>query len=186
MMGQRAWRVRWAAIFAACLSLLVTDETLARAKVGEPAPPFSGTTFDGQEISLDQLRGNVVIVNFWATWCAPCRVEMPLLDGYLRAREKNGLRVIAVTTDANRLPKSFSAKLDGVTAMPLLRTFRGDYAPIGRAIPTNFIIDKAGVVRYAKAAAMDLDSLNEILVPLLNEPAPPTPATTAPSAAPSE
>ena len=111
---------------------------------------------------------------------------MPLLDGYLRAREKNGVRVIAVTTDANRLPKSFSAKLDGVTAMPLLKTFRGDYAPIGRAIPTNFIIDKAGVVRYARAAAMDLDSLNEILVPLLNEPAPSAPAATAPPAAPSE
>ena len=176
MIGQWTWRARWAAIFAACLSPLIADETLARAKVGEPAPPFSGTTFDGEEISFDQMRGNVVIVNFWATWCAPCRVEMPLLDGYLRAREKNGLRVIAVTTDANRLPKDFVAKLDGVTAMPLLKTFRGDYGPIGRAIPTNFIIDRAGVVRYARAAELNLDSLNKLLVPLLNEPAPPTPA----------
>ncbi len=174
---------RWCAILGAVLFLTIAGESTARPVVGKPAPPFTGTTFDGEEISFEQLRGNVVIVNFWATWCAPCRVEMPLLDGYLRAREKNGLRVIAVTTDARSLPKSFSAKLDGVTAMPLLKTFRGDYAPIGRAIPTNFIIDKAGVVRYARAAAMDLDSLNEILVPLLNEPAP---AATAPPAAASE
>jgi cytochrome c biogenesis protein CcmG, thiol:disulfide interchange protein DsbE len=165
---------RRAAILAAGASLIAVSDSEARAAtLGQPAPPFSGSTFDGEEISFDQLRGNVVILNFWATWCAPCRIEMPLLDGYLRAREKNGLRVLAVTTDANRLPRSFRAKLDGVTAMPLLRTFRGDYAPIGRVIPTNFIIDRAGVVRYAKAAAMDLDSLNEVLVPLLNEPAPP-------------
>ena len=142
------------------------------ATVGKPAPPFTGTTFEGKDVSLDEMRGNVVIVNFWATWCAPCREELPLLDGYLRAREQNGLRVIAVTTDANRMPQSFRAKLQGVTALPLLRRFRGDYAPIGRAIPTNFIIDRAGVVRYARAAALDLDALNELLVPLLNEPAP--------------
>ena len=163
---------RRAAILAAGSTLITIRESKARATVGQPAPSFRGTTFDGEEITFDQLRGNVVILNFWATWCAPCRIEMPLLDGYLRAREQNGLRVLAVTTDANRLPRSFRAKLDGVTSMPLLRTFRGDYAPIGRAIPTNFIIDRPGIVRYAKAAAMDLDSLNEILVPLLNEPAP--------------
>jgi cytochrome c biogenesis protein CcmG, thiol:disulfide interchange protein DsbE len=168
---------RRAAILAVGSTLITAGKSEARATIGRPAPPFTGTTFEGEEISFDQLRGNVVILNFWATWCAPCRIEMPLLDGYLRAREQNGLRVLAVTTDARTLPKSFSAKLDGVTAMPLLKTFRGDYAPIGRAIPTNFIIDRAGTVRYAKAAAMDLDSLNEILVPLLNEPSPPAAAT---------
>jgi len=178
VVGENGRLTRRAAILAVGSSLITISEGKARATVGQPAPPFSGTTFDGEDISFDQLRGNVVILNFWATWCAPCRVEMPLLDGYLRARGKNGLRVLAVTTDANQLPRSFRAKLDGVTSMPLLRTFRGDYAPIGRAIPTNFIIDRAGVVRYAKAAAMDLDSLNEILVPLLNEP---VPAATTPS-----
>ena len=102
---------------------------------------------------------------------------MPLLDGYLRAREQNGLRVLAVTTDAGNLSKDFSVKLDGVTAMPLLKTFKGDYGPIGRAIPTNYIIDRAGIVRYARAAEMTLNSLNRILVPLLNEPTPVAPAT---------
>lgn len=168
---------RRAAILAVGTTLITTGKSEARATVGNPAPPFSGTTFDDVEISFDQLRGKVVILNFWATWCAPCRIEMPLLDGYLRAREQNGLRVLAVTTDAGNLSKDFSAKLDGVTAMPLLKTFKGDYGPIGRAIPTNFIIDRAGIVRYARAAEMTLNSLNRILVPLLNEPTPAAPAS---------
>ena len=160
------------AIIGAVLLLIIAGESAARPVVGKPAPAFTGTTFEGEEISLDDLRGNVVILNFWATWCAPCRVEMPLLDGYLRAREANGLRVIAVTVDANRLTKEFKDKLTGVSVLPLLRQFRGDYAPINRTIPTNFIIDKAGIVRYARASALDLDDLNKLLVPLLNEPAP--------------
>lgn len=164
------------------LSLIVGGESAARAVVGQPAPHFSGTTFEGESISLDELRGNVVIVNFWATWCAPCLVELPLLDGYLRAREKNGLRVIAVTMDANRLRQGIVEKLQSMTTLPLLKQFRGDYAPINRAIPTNFIIDRAGVVRYARAAALDLDSLNELLVPLLNEPPPPMDTVDTPAA----
>lgn len=172
--------MRRAAMLGAVLSFFIVGESAARAVVGKPAPTFSGQTFQGQEVSFEAMRGKVVILNFWATWCAPCREELPLLDGYLRAREKDGLRVIAITTDANRLPEKFRGMLQGVTALPLLSRFRGDYAPINKAIPTNFIIDRAGVVRYAKAAALNLDDLNELLVPLLNEPPPPEAAVGAP------
>jgi thiol-disulfide isomerase/thioredoxin len=75
-----------------------------------------------------------LILNFWATWCAPCKEELPLLDTYFRIDEKAGLRVLAV--------------------------------------PTNFIIDRNGVLRYAKAGALTLDDLNTLLVPLLREPEP--------------
>jgi cytochrome c biogenesis protein CcmG/thiol:disulfide interchange protein DsbE len=136
------------------------------------APPFTGQTLDGEEVSLESLRGHVVILNFWATWCAPCRKELPLLDGYMRARETNGLRVVAVTLDAGKVRGAVIRKLQDVLALPLLKTFRGDYEPIGKAIPTNYVIDRSGVVRYAKSSAFTLADLNELLVPLLNE-APP-------------
>ena len=143
-----------------------------QATVGTPAPSFVGKTLDGKLISLDDLRGNVVIVNFWATWCAPCRVELPLLNGYLRAREKSGLRIVAVTMDAGTVPASSIRDMQGQLSVPLLVGFKGDYGPIHNAIPTNYVIDRAGKVRYAKEGDFTLDKLNQILVPLLNEPAP--------------
>ena len=144
----------------------------ARPRVGEKAPPFTGTTIDGKQVSLDDFRGDVVIVNFWATWCAPCRVELPLLNGYMRAREQNGLHVVAVTLDAKRVGVNAIKGVQDQLSLPLLKEFKGDYGPINRAIPTNYVIDRAGVVRYAKEGDFNLDKLNEILVPLLNEPAP--------------
>lgn len=184
MLAQGRCLRRSVATLAVALTLSIGFQAEAkRASLGEPAPPFSGTTLDGQEVSLDALRGNVVIVNFWATWCAPCRIELPLLDGYMRAREKNGLRVVAVTLDANRVPSSAIKQLQDALSLPLLKRFKGDYAPIDRAVPTNFVIDRAGVVRYAKAGSFDLDSLNAILVPLLNETPPQTPAAAADTSA---
>ncbi|MEE8439779.1 MAG: TlpA disulfide reductase family protein [Micropepsaceae bacterium] len=164
---------RLVGIIAITLSLAMADESAAQQPVvGAPAPPFSGVTLDGEKISFDAMRGNVVVLNFWATWCAPCRVELPLLESYLRAREQNGLRVVAVTVDADRVPSRAIRKVQDALTLPLLQKFEGEYAPIGRAVPTNYVIDRAGVIRYAAADAFDLDTLNEILVPLLNE-APP-------------
>ena len=53
--------------------------------VGEPAPNFELTTFDGQKIRLSDLKGHVVVLNFWATWCGPCKRELPLLSAYYKA-----------------------------------------------------------------------------------------------------
>jgi peroxiredoxin len=145
--------------------------------VGQPAPPFEVTTFDGQKISLTDLRGQVVILNFWATWCTPCRQELPLLDTYYRLREDAGLRVVAVTTE-DSAPLYMLKPLAAHLTMKLARHMRGNYAPL-EGVPTNYVIDRAGVLRYAKAEAFDLDSLNAVLVPLLSEPPPSPPAIIA-------
>lgn len=76
------------------------------------------------------------------------------------------------------MPPSFLKPLQEKLALPLIKRFRGPYGPIGDAVPSNFIIDRAGVLRYAKAAALELDDMNDILVPLLREPAPQTPTQT--------
>jgi len=136
--------------------------------VGEVAPAFDGTDFNGNKISLDDLRGEVIIVNFWATWCGPCMKELPLLDSYFQAAKDNGLRVVAVTTDADNLPFRSKKVLKNLS-ISLTHRLHGPYTLIDGKLPTNYIIDRTGVVRYAQAGELDLDTMNALLVPLLNE-----------------
>jgi len=146
----------------------------SKPKVDTVAPPFTLTLMDGTKVTSDQLRGDVVILNFWATWCGPCRSELPLLDGYAHLRKDSGLRVYAVATEDSLQPYQLK-KLFGAMRMTPVRRISRPYDVIDGGVPTNYVIDRAGRVRYAKAAAFDLDTLNAVLVPLLNEKAPPTP-----------
>jgi thiol-disulfide isomerase/thioredoxin len=136
--------------------------------VGKPAPDFKVITLDGKELTLADFKGQVLILNFWATWCGPCKRELPLLDAYYKAQQKFGLRVLAVTTQ-DSLPLSQLQPLAAVLTIPMVRRFRGPYSD-PEAVPTNYVVDRQGVLRYAKAAAFSLDDLNSLLVPLLKEP----------------
>ena len=154
------------------LLLMLACPTGAEAippRVGELAPDFQLTLVDGSHVRLSELRGQVVVLNFWATWCVPCRAELPLLDRYYRLRRDAGLRVLAVTTE-DTLPLYQLHRLFDAMAIPSARAIRGPYGSLG-GVPTNFVIDRAGRVRYAAAGAFTLASLNQILIPLLNEPA---------------
>ena len=139
-------------------------------KVGDRASDFQLTMLDGSKVSMADLRGQVVVLNFWATWCGPCKAELPLLDAYYRMRKANGLRVFTIATE-DSLPAFKLKPLFAAMAIPSARRIKGNYGVLG-ALPTNYVIDRAGIVRYAKAGAFDLDDLNTLLVPLLKEPAP--------------
>jgi len=136
-------------------------------QVGQPAPDFELTMIDGSKVRLADLKGQVVVLNFWATWCVPCRAELPTLDTFYRIRQPAGLRVFAVTTE-DSVPTYQLKPLFKKMAIPAVRRIKGPFAVMG-GVPTNYVIDRAGVLRYAKAGAFDLDALNRILVPLLNE-----------------
>ncbi|HEX4098094.1 MAG TPA: TlpA disulfide reductase family protein [Caulobacteraceae bacterium] len=158
-------------IAAACVWLLAGGVARAETlKVGQPAPDFQVETFDGHHMRLSDFRGQVVILNFWATWCAPCRKELPTLDTYYRLRKDAGLVVLAVATE-DSVPESFLRPLAKVVAFPMVRRMHGPYR-IMNAVPTNFVIDRNGVLRYAKPGAFDLDRLNAVLAPLLSDPPP--------------
>jgi thiol-disulfide isomerase/thioredoxin len=140
-------------------------------KVGDIAPESTLVLVKGKPVKLSELRGQVVVINFWATWCGPCKRELPLLDFYYTKQKQFGLRVFAVTTE-DSVPLTYMHKLFDVLSIDPLRRLSGPYAPIDNAVPTNYIIDRAGRIRYAKAGAFELDDLNRELIPLLQEPAP--------------
>lgn len=71
------------------------------AEVGRQAPSFSAPDLDGREVSLAQYRGDVVLLNIWATWCTPCRAEMPAFERIHQEQERSGLRVVATSIDAS-------------------------------------------------------------------------------------
>src|SRR4051812_16324837 len=165
-------RMTWRAVLFALMLVGAMAPAVARQpRVGEAAPDFQLTLVDGTHVRLSELRGKVVLLNFWATWCVPCRAELPLLDGYFRVAQPEGLRVFAATTE-DSVPLARLQRLFAAMAMGAVRNLRGPYQPINGAVPTNFVIDRAGRVRYASAGAFTLAELNRVLIPLLNEPAP--------------
>jgi thiol-disulfide isomerase/thioredoxin len=74
----------------------------ARGSAGEAAPPLVLTTIDGGTFDLGTLHGKVVLVNYWATWCAPCRKEMPKLDALYRKYHSQGLEMVGISIDFDR------------------------------------------------------------------------------------
>ncbi|MGH2635133.1 MAG: TlpA family protein disulfide reductase [Actinomycetota bacterium] len=142
----------------------------AQAKVeNAPAPAFELPSLeDGTPIALSSLRGHVVVLNFWASWCAPCRLEAPGLRRVSRRYEDQGVRFLGVDyrddeaaarafVDEFRLPYPSVSDPSGSLAY--------DYGLIG--FPTTFIIDPAGTIRYRFVGYLDEevleDALNEVL-----------------------
>ena len=162
------------AIMAAS-ALAMAGACLAAPKVGEPAPDFTVTTFGGQTVKLADLKGDVIVLNFWATWCGPCRRELPMLEAAFEAYNKYGFQVLAIATE-DSVPEDKLRPLASHLKIPLIKRMKGPYRFL-EALPTNYIIDRSGKLVYAKAAAFDLDSLNDIVIPLLKEPIPAPPAT---------
>jgi peroxiredoxin len=155
-------------------------------KVGKVAPDFSLVDLNDKEVRLSDLRGKVVFLNFWATWCKPCKEEMPSMEILHRNFEKDGLVVLAVSIDRVTTTKdippfiksmnlSFPVLIDswGKTDMPYKRM----------GVPETFIIDQQGVIREIVIGPRDwtrLDSLT-VLTGLLKV-TPKTVRSTAPSA----
>jgi peroxiredoxin len=123
-------------------------DDVASPVAGRRAPDFTLQAIDGQRITLSALRGQVVILNFWATWCPPCRLEMPALEEVYQAHRVDGLTVLAVDqAEAPSLVKSFGDEFR--LTFPLL--LDPGYVVSDRyrisLLPSTFFIDRAGVIR---------------------------------------
>lgn len=117
-------------------------------KEGAQAPPLHAKLLDGGSFDLGEQAGKVVIINFWATWCAPCRAEMPAIDAYYRKHRDDGLVVLAVSMDdpgAEQKVRSVMKVFSFPAALGPQSDFKG-YERIWR-LPLTFVVDRAGILR---------------------------------------
>lgn len=129
-------------------------------QVGDEAPNFTLRDLTGNVMSLSQLRGKVVLLNFWATWCGPCRVEMPAMEQLYRTLPRKEFEILAVSTDpqGTAVTRPFQREM-GLT-FPILHDseYRVGLTYGARTIPITFMVDRRGIVRQKIFGARDWDS----------------------------
>jgi len=149
------------------------EDRIRLAFVGRPAPEIAGvTTFQGETSALSEVRGQVVVLEFWASWCGPCRLVSPTLDRWHRLYKPQGAEVIGITVDA----PAEGAEVARHTGM----SYTLAHDPAGRAtrtylasqVPMLVLIDKHGVVRDVMVGASPtrLADVEKLLQALLEEP----------------
>lgn len=149
----------------------------AQLALGAPVPDFAGTTLRGDPLSLADLRGRVVLLNVWATWCDPCREELPDLQALHVRLEDRGLTVLGVSTDAPRDAKTLRNMVSGFNlTYPVIHDPRSVIGSPFQIVgyPASFVIDRAGTLRWRRDGMIPPGDpeLAAILEAALAEPAP--------------
>jgi peroxiredoxin len=126
-------------------------------KLGEPAPNFQLRDLNGHPVALSDLRGKVVLLNFWATWCGPCRVEMPAMEELYRTFSRKDFEILAVSTDAQGVAVTRPFQQENHLTFPILHDadYRVGLTYGARTLPMTFMVDRQGIVRHQIFGARD-------------------------------
>lgn len=166
------WSERFAALEASQAKL-----SQSGAATGTPLPAFKFSLQPIGSVSSDDLRGKVVLLNLWATWCAPCKAEMPALVALQEEKKEQGLVVLALSFDKTR-----KAHEDGIRELnlnfhsflagdPEVSKFLSELGPVA-AIPVTIVVDREGqIVEYLDSGA-DLEKFRALVEPYLKTPQP--------------
>ena len=134
-------------------SACVSADRQRGPQLGEPAIEYAAATLQGDTVSIGSLRGEVVLLNLWATWCVPCRTETPYLQSLFEERRDEGFRIVGVSLDAGNTADQVAAFVEeyGVTYTilhdPQMRGMEL-YQILG--LPATFLIDRDGVLRWMR------------------------------------
>jgi cytochrome c biogenesis protein CcmG/thiol:disulfide interchange protein DsbE len=146
-------RIPILAVAAAVAGAGCAGETRQPVEIGQPAPRYVATTLAGDSAATAALAGKVVLLNIWATWCAPCRQEIPYLQSLYQKHAAEGLEIVGVSVDARGQDAEIRefVKDFGMT-YPIWRDpderIQSLYLALG--VPASYLIDRAGVLRWRK------------------------------------
>jgi cytochrome c biogenesis protein CcmG/thiol:disulfide interchange protein DsbE len=134
-------------ILTGLLAVLINAAPAHAARIGDSAPAFDLATADGRSVSLDGLRGNVVYVDFWASWCVPCKQSFPWMNALQDRHRGERFAIVAINVDKHRpdaerflrdVPATFPVVFDAAGATPAAFDVKG--------MPSSYLIDRNGKV----------------------------------------
>jgi thiol-disulfide isomerase/thioredoxin len=157
-----AWAPPPGAKDAAKMAAAADDEGAAAALKGKPAPAFALKDLDGKDVKLADLKGSVVVLDFWATWCPPCRAGLPILDKVAAARKDKGLKVYAVNLEEDKDAVA-AFKKETKLGLNVLLDSTGETGKAygANAIPETVIIGKDGTVKKVMVGLHDQATLEK-------------------------
>jgi len=143
------------------------------ARVGYAAPDFTSRNLHGHTTGLSSLRGKVVLINFWATWCDPCRAEMPSMEALYGSQKRNDFEILAVSIDTGNPETVHDYVREFGFRFPILLD---NHLVVNRLyqvrmLPSSFLIDRKGIIREVILGARDWNDpeMREIVVKLTQE-----------------
>ena len=137
-----------------------------------PAPDFTLAALDGSAVTLSELKGSVVLINIWATWCPPCRAEMPVIQATYERYRDQGFTVLAVDLQEDPATVDAYMRRYGLTFPALLdRDGKVSVAYRSSALPSSYFVDRNGVIRSVYRGPMPRSVLGGTVEQLLAEPA---------------
>ncbi|KKE78745.1 TlpA family protein disulfide reductase [Oceanobacillus caeni] len=143
---------------------LLAEENKEGIEVGNKAPDFEIETLNGEKVSLSDYKGKPVMLNFWATWCPPCQVEMPDMQKF---HEKHEVVVLAVNLLDTEMKRDHVQKFVDEFGMTFTIGLDGDGAVSSKyrinPIPTTYMIDSKGIIRHKSLGAMPYETMVEHL-----------------------
>jgi thiol-disulfide isomerase/thioredoxin len=137
-------------------------------QVGAPAPEITVQALSGKTIAVSSYRGRVVLLDVWASWCVPCKQELPMLDEMAGRLRRQGIEVLAVSVDQERANVVKFLRARSRWSLTIAHDPRGEIADRlqPEKMPTSYIIDRAGIIRYVNSGFIpsDADTIERRLV----------------------
>lgn len=177
----RRRRLLWCAALAAVTAAIAVvlgvgfgrDPSVVRSVlINKPAPPLYGTTLDGAAIDLRTYRGKLVLVNVWASWCAACRTEHPVLAATQSAYAEDGLQIIGIDmSDRLSDARQFLTEMGGASYPSVAdpnAQLAISWGTFG--VPETYVVDRSGIIREKAVGAVTTAWVNAQVVPLLGAP----------------